>query len=148
MGYIPLDAEWFLAELIQEITVDEDPRNLVWRNLTLIQAKSPEEAYEKALRLGREGNTEYENPAGKRVKISFRGISFLDVICDPLEDGAELMFHSLTSQSEEQIAMLLRPKEELSAFRPARILDGPDDGPDVASKEVREEVRRQLNQRK
>jgi hypothetical protein len=45
MGFVPKDAEWYLAEIVQELTVAEDPRNVVWRNLTLVHASSPEDAY-------------------------------------------------------------------------------------------------------
>jgi hypothetical protein len=52
MGYIPEDAKWYLAEIVEEITVEEDSRNVVHRNLHLIRADSPEEAYRKAIELG------------------------------------------------------------------------------------------------
>jgi hypothetical protein len=48
VGYIPDDAEWYVAELVEELTVADDSWNIVWRNLTLIRAKLPEEAYERA----------------------------------------------------------------------------------------------------
>jgi hypothetical protein len=55
VGYVPNNAEWYLAELVQELVVADDPRNVIWRNLTLIHASSPDDAYEKALGLGRAG---------------------------------------------------------------------------------------------
>jgi Domain of unknown function (DUF4288) len=136
VGYIPKDAEWYLAELVEELTVADDKRTMVWRNLTLIRANLPDEAYEKALDLGREAETEYLNPAGKLVRIRFRGISFMDVVHDPLEHGAELLFRSDTDLTEEQIEQLLRSKEELTIFQPPRRLEGPD----VASGEIVEEL--------
>jgi hypothetical protein len=126
MAFIPKDAEWYVAEIVEEIRVDDDPRNVVLRNLTLIRADSPTEAYEKALRIGKRGEVEYDNPEAKRVRVSFRGISHLDVIPDKLEDGAELSFHSQQGVSQEQMAGILRPKEELDIFRKIRKLDGPD----------------------
>ena len=71
MGFVPADAEWYLAELMQELTVEEGSRNVVWRNLTLVHANSPDEAYEKALSLGPAGDTEYLNPSGKAGDYSF-----------------------------------------------------------------------------
>jgi hypothetical protein len=132
VGYVPNDAEWYLADLVQELVVEGDPRNVIWRNLTLIHASSPDDAYEKALGLGRAGDSEYLNPAGKLVTTRFRGISFMDVVHDPLEHGAELLFRSETQVSEEQVAKLLRSKEELELFRPNERLAGPD----VASRDV------------
>jgi hypothetical protein len=141
MGYVPKDAaEWYLAEIVQELTVADDPRNMVWRNLTLVRANSPDEAYERALSLGRAGDTEYLNPGGKLVTTRFRGISFMDVIHDTLEDGAELIFYSEVDVAQEQLRKLLRSKEELNLFRPNRSLAGPD----VASGEIVEEVEKRF----
>ena len=113
MGFVPKDAEWYLAEIVQELTVADDPRNVVWRNLTLVHANSPDDAYEQAVRLGVSGDTEYLNPFGKLVTIRFRGLSFLDVIHDPLEHGAELMFQSNVGVAPDDLQKLLLAKEEL-----------------------------------
>jgi hypothetical protein len=136
MAFIPKGAEWYVAEIVEEIRVDDDPRNVVLRNLTLIRADSPTEAYEKALRIGKKGEVEYDNPEAKRVRVSFRGISHLDVIQDKLEDGAELSFQSQRGVSQEEIAGILCPKEELGLFRKIRKTDGPD----FTSAEVLQEV--------
>lgn len=132
MGFVPANAEWYLAELVQELTVQEDSRNVVWRNLILIHAHSPDEA----LSLGRAGDTEYLNPSGKQVTVRFQGIASMDVIHDALEDGAELTFHSETNVAPERLRKLLHSKEELELFRPNKPLEGPD----VASGEIVKEV--------
>jgi hypothetical protein len=54
MAFIPEGAKWYLAELVQELRVAGDSRNVIWRNLTLVRADSPEHAYQEALRLGRD----------------------------------------------------------------------------------------------
>jgi hypothetical protein len=90
MGYIPKDTKWYLADIVQEITVEGDPRNVVHTNLVLIRADSPEEAYEKAMELGTAGDQSWENADGKRVTFRFRGLRELNVIHDELEHGAEL----------------------------------------------------------
>jgi len=136
MGFVPKDAEWYLAEIVQEIQVADDPRNVVWRNLTLVHAKSPDDAYEQAVQLGHSGDTEYSNPAGKLVTIRFRGLSFLDVIHDRLEHGAELTFQSNVAVTASDLQKLLLAKEELQLFRP----NTRPDGPDVASGEIVREV--------
>jgi len=61
------------AELVEEITVEDDPRNVVHQNLVLIRAVSADEAYEKARKIGKDGETSYDNPSGKAVRIRFRG---------------------------------------------------------------------------
>jgi hypothetical protein len=136
MGFVPKNAEWYLAELVEELTVADDPLNVVWRNLTLVHANSPDEAYEQALQLGRLGDTEYMNSAGKLVTSRFRGLSFLDVVHDPLEHGAELMFHSSVGVSPDDVRKLLRSKEELELFLP---ISSPH-GPNVAAGEIVQEV--------
>lgn len=141
MGYVPEDAEWYIAELVEELTVAGDDRNMVWRNLTLIRASSPEDAYEKATSLGAESETEYLNSGENLVTVRFRGISFLDVIHDSLEHGAELLFHSQVAVPAKEIEKLVRRKEELAVFQPPQSLDGPD----VSSSEVLELVRERLS---
>ena len=70
MGHIPEDTEWFVAELIMEIVVEGDPRSVVHRNLTLVRARNPEEAYQAASRWGVEGEASYGNPEGRTIGIN------------------------------------------------------------------------------
>jgi CBS-domain-containing membrane protein len=90
--------------------------------------------------MGRSGDSEYFNPAGNLVTIKFRGISFMDVIHDALEDGAELTFSSQIDVAPDELKRMLRSKEELTLFRRNARLDGPD----VASGEIVEEIRMKL----
>ncbi len=48
MAYIPKDAEWLLAQHVEEIRVQGRKRNVVHINYVLIEAKTPEDAYRKA----------------------------------------------------------------------------------------------------
>ncbi len=92
MAHIPPSARWYVAELVEQITVKGDPRTVAHKNHVLIRADSPEEAYKKSLAIGREGEDSYENPAGRLVQIAFRGISDLNVIHDESDHGAELLY--------------------------------------------------------
>jgi len=67
MAYIPPDAEWYLAHIVETITVEGNPRYAVHTNMVLVRADSPDEAFAKAEELGRAGEIAYENPAGKRL---------------------------------------------------------------------------------
>lgn len=118
MSYIPDDAKWWIADLIVEIKVQKEHPNVVHRNTVLIGAKSPNEAYKKALQLGREGNISYENPNGNKVVQRFRGIAHLDVIPDDLEHGCELVFTEKKKVSESKILKSLKRKKQLEAFLP------------------------------
>lgn len=118
MGHIPKDAEWYIADLVMEIIVHGARANVVHRNLRLIHARSPDEAYEKAQKFGRDGETSYHNPKGQFVEISFRGIAKLDVVCETLEDGAELAFEELVGVSSHDIKGMIPPKDRLDIFIP------------------------------
>jgi hypothetical protein len=135
MAYIPKDSERYVAEIVEEIRVEGDLRNVIHRNLLLINAHSPDEAYARAVGLGKEGETEYENPAGKNVVIKFRGLAALSVIHDKLEHGAELRYSEDIGVSETKIAELVRAKEQLSVFRDIEASNGPD----YACKEIVDE---------
>jgi hypothetical protein len=126
VAYIPEDAKWYLAEIVEQITVDGDPRNVVHTNLVLVRADSPEEAYRKATELGGAGETSYENPDGGRVSIRFRGLHDLNVIHDELEHGAEIIFSEDLSMDEAAIRKWVPGKEELGVFRPMAGSKGPN----------------------
>jgi hypothetical protein len=142
MGHIPNDAEWYIAELVMEIIVHGSQRNALHRNLTLIRADSPQVAYDRALQVGQNGETEYFNPKNQLVNIRFRGISKLDVMYEPLEDGAELCFQEEIGISEAAIQRLIQPKEKLDAFTAPN--PGKERDPDYRSKAVVEKAVRMI----
>lgn len=126
MGFIPPNARWYLADVVLEHRVDGDARNIVHVNTHLVEAGSPDEAYDKAMNLGRNSEHEYENTDGRRVRLVFRGLRELNVIHDPLEDGAELMYTEQVGVSEERLRECIRAREQLAVFAPIR---GRHDGP-------------------
>ena len=136
MSHIPPNAVWYFAELVERISVVGDPRLVVHRNIHLIRADSPEDAYTKALILGREAETTYLNPAGQYVSIEFVGLADLSVISDPLEDGAELAYTRHVVSSREESEQFVRERNNLTVFAPII----PTDGPDYSSKEIVEMV--------
>ncbi len=116
MAYIPSDAEWYLAEIVIEITIAGDSRNVVHRNTVLLRADSPDQAYEKALARGKAEESDYENIEGNRVLFKFKGLRDLLVIYDKLEDGAELTFSEQVGVTESELARIITPKHELGVF--------------------------------
>lgn len=126
MAYIPEDAKWYLAWVVEEITVEGDLRNVVHINQFLIRADSPDEAHEKALEIGRESEMSYENTEGRRVVCSFRGLQDLQVIHDELEHGAELSYEEEVGVSAKKIKRKVRAKEELGVFLPTERPDHPN----------------------
>ena len=131
MGFIPKGARWYLADVVLEHRIDGEPQNVVHVNTHLIEASSPEEAYEKALALGRRGEHEYENTDGRRVRVVFRGLRELNVIHEELEDGAELMYSEEVGVPEEQLREWDRPKERLGVFAPIEENRGPNYLPEM-----------------
>lgn len=141
MAYVPKDAEWFLAELVEEIRVAASKPNIVHINYVIIHASSPRAAFARAMALGKRANTSYRNEMGKKVTKRFRGLRNLDVIYDPLEDGCEITFEEKLGVSEKGIKKLLRAKNQLEVFRPIRQRRG---RPNYSSMEVVNEVGKRL----
>jgi len=136
MGFIPKDAKWYLADIVEEIRVEGDPRNVVHTNVLLVREDFPDEAYKKAIALGRRGNTRYKNTDGKTVTIKFRGLSELNVIHDELEHGCEISYSEAVGVSENKIKSWISPKRKLGVFAPIR----PHRVPDYASADIMREV--------
>jgi hypothetical protein len=116
MAYIPEDAKWYLADIVEEFQVQDEDTSLVHINLILIRADSPEEAYERSLEVGRQSETSYQNTDGKTVTVIFRGLRNLYVIHDELEHGSELLYELKEDITEGQIVKFLRSKAELNVF--------------------------------
>lgn len=144
MTFIVEDTDWYLAWIVQEIRVEGDPRNVAHTSTRLIRARSPEEAYEKAIKLGEEEQAAYENPEGKQVTIIFRGLTDLNVIHEDLEDGAELTYQEEVGIPEEEIVQLLTEKNNLTVFREDDVAEGPN----YISKEIAEELESHFDKKK
>ena len=118
MAYIPEDAKWYLADIVEEIRIEGEDNSLVHINLILIRADSPEEAYERSLEIGKQSEIIYQNTDDQTVTTIFRGLRNLYVIHDELEHGSELIYEEKEDLDEEQIQKLVRSKAELSVFTP------------------------------
>ncbi len=118
--------KWYIADLVVEIQVEDDHRNVVHTNTMLVLAASREEAYDKAVELGNAEETSFTNPEGKLVTFKFRGLHHLDEIHDELRHGAELTYSERIGMDEGSVAAWVRQKEDLSIFRPPQQSPGPD----------------------
>jgi hypothetical protein len=123
MGFIPKDAKWYLADIVEEIRVEGERRNVVHTNQIL---DSPDEAYNKAMALGRRANMKCKNTEGKTVTIRFRGLSELNVIHDELEHGCEISYSENVGVSENKIRSWISPKRKLGSVAPIRPHRVPD----------------------
>ena len=104
---------WYVADLVERIAVGGDRRSLVHINTVLVRAASREAAYDAAVALGQEAEREYDNPHGRRVRVTFLGLRHLAEIWDDLKHGAEILFDERVGLSEADIADLVRPREAL-----------------------------------
>ncbi|MHB8736636.1 MAG: DUF4288 domain-containing protein [Terriglobales bacterium] len=115
----------------------EEELCVVHYSSVLLQAESPEPAYDRAVCNGMAADGSYLNRHGKRVHGTFRGISVLYPTFDDPGDGAELFYDSAVGVSEEEIKRSIPAKEDLLALRPA----GNESGAAFASKETLAEIR-------
>lgn len=142
MTSISNEAKWYIAELVEECRVEGNVHNVVHVNIVLVRAESPEDAFEKAEQLGREGEMTYLNPDNQTVTFTYRGLRDLYMVYDELEHGAELTFKEEVGVSEEQLQQMLTPKSELTLFLPDARRDPAR--PDYSSKEIMDEVAKML----
>jgi hypothetical protein len=119
MAFIPKDAKWYIGDLVVETSVDDENKEetIVQINIVLIRADSPEDAFTKAIQLGKDYEMEYKNTEGNLVKAKFLGLRDLNVIHDELKHGAELTYESKEGLSQQDIDQMVKPKELLSVFR-------------------------------
>jgi hypothetical protein len=108
---------WIATEVVQFVpegrrTTDSNRRFLVWENTRLIRAKDRDEAYEKAIEIGRAGMP----GEADRGEWRFVGISVLLPIYEKLDDGAEIIWDDRGMMSARRIKSLVKKKRDLSVF--------------------------------
>ena len=131
--------DWYIAEIVLEIVVEQEAMNVVHTNLVLVQAESAERAYEKAMQCGKDGESTYANPQGKSVTLRFRGLRNLLKVYDPLEDGAELFYEERVGVGETELLALIREKVDMTAFLPLQGVK-PNGSPDYSCGEIMREA--------
>lgn len=89
----------------------------VWENLILTEARSPEEAFRKAVARGHQN----EGPVkinGQHGYCRFMGLRELTFVYDELEDGAELEWR-VFELDRAALGRLVTAKQKLQAFGPS-----------------------------
>lgn len=116
---------WYVASVLVRFEwYDEDKNNpnrrcLAWENQILIKAKSPEEAYAKAVEYGElhaEGEAWETDNQARKGKWQFEGLTSLLAIYDELEDGAEITWKRYENRSVKKVKSWVIPKAELEVF--------------------------------
>jgi catechol 2,3-dioxygenase-like lactoylglutathione lyase family enzyme len=113
---------WWLADVVLRVMVEGEAQ-AAHVNLHLVRAANADEAYAKAVELGRESEDDYVRSDGRRVRTSWVGLASLNRVHEPLDDGAELGFAEQRAISDAALARLVRPREELAAFGGAPLAD-------------------------
>lgn len=114
-----LQIEWYLSYEVLYFEYEDrslQEEYLVWENLILIKADSPEVAYKKAIRHGKDSEGELQIN-GHKGYCRFKGLKKLVPIYEEIEDGAEIEWreYQLPKKSLEK---LITPKKNLQAFLP------------------------------
>lgn len=119
MDYIPPQPKWYVAELVEEFLLEDNPNNVIHINMILVRADSPNEAYDRAIWFGGGKEDSYKNTEGKNVTVKFHGLKSLSVVNGDLDDGTVLTWEEKVGVPEAEIRDLIcKTKEELGAFRP------------------------------
>ena len=107
-------SRWFAAVLVVRSRIqpgwDDDP--LFDCQVRLLEAPTPEVAYENALALGKQEECAYKNEEGNDVQWEFLGLHDLAELDEAPKSGGEV-YSWLTRQAD---AFIVVPKERLTVF--------------------------------
>ena len=120
---------WYIAEIIEKREPSNrnkanDLRRVVtWGNFHLIKAESPKVAYEKAVKIGKDGEIKFINSDKIEMEYTFVGIAdLIPIYDDNIEDGCEIMWTDYGfisnkkterfARSEKEILANIKPKKE------------------------------------
>jgi len=115
------DRTWWFWVLINTIAVKKKHAEKdsavgeVWENLVIIQAKSPQHAYQKAVAIGKfdEGDCRGSLTLnGKPAITKFLGIRNMGLLHEGLEDGSEITYWQ-RFQTQKKARLQIRNKKEL-----------------------------------
>ena len=115
---------WWIASYIERFEYyDENKSNiarrcLAWENTVLIRARSREEAYRKAVALGRlsNGNKGWNSETKRRGVWRFEGLTELLPVYEELIDGAEILWKEHANRTVKTVKSLVKRKRDLSVF--------------------------------
>lgn len=67
----PEVSRWYVAELTEEVTLEEDPLHVIHRKTRVIFADSAEDAYQKALNMIREQEVSRQSESNRGIRTRF-----------------------------------------------------------------------------
>ena len=115
---------WWIASYIERFEYyDEDKSNiarrcLAWENTVLIRARSRDQAYRKAVALGRlsNGNEAWDSETKRRGAWRFEGLTELLPVYEELRDGAEILWKEYDNRTVKTVKSFVKRKRDLSVF--------------------------------
>lgn len=113
------NGNWYIVEIIEKCEpverneTQELRRVTTWGNHHLIKADSPEKAFEKAVKLGKEAEYKFTNTDKIEMEWIFVGIGEILPIYEDIEDGAELMWNDYGFISNRRTMRMPYKKKEL-----------------------------------
>lgn len=111
--------DWYIVEIIEKCepvdrNEEQDLRRVItWGNHHLIKADSPETAFDKATKLGKETEYKFINADKVEMEWVFVGIGELVKVHEEIKDGAELMWTDYGFISNRRTMRMPYKKEEL-----------------------------------
>jgi len=122
-------SNWYIAIIIERFCANDDKQKhadspddcpcVVYENVVLINAQSPDEAYEKAVATGKasEGSENIDVDTRQKGYWQFVGLQDLLPVYDKLEDGAELMWTDHPQETVKSSSEMTTPKSNLTVFK-------------------------------
>jgi hypothetical protein len=114
---------WYIASYLErfeyydEIKSNLSRRCIAWENTILIRAKNREQAFKKAVSIGRVGDgMEAWNSKGRKGAWRFEGLTSLVPIYDKMKDGSELLWTEYNGRTVKTIKSWVRTKRKLEVF--------------------------------
>lgn len=111
---------WYIAEIIEKCEPvlrneeNELRRVTTYGNHHLIKAKNPKEAYEKAIKIGKESNFKFINENKVEMEWIFVGIGdLIPIYEDNIEDGSEIMWTDYGNISHKRTMKFARSEREI-----------------------------------
>jgi len=114
------NGNWYVVEIVEKCepidrNEEQDLRRVTtWGNHHLIKASSPEKAFDKAVKLGKEAEYKFTNTDKVEMEWIFVGIGeLLPIYEENIEDGAEIMWKDYGFISDRRAKRFVFDKKEL-----------------------------------
>jgi hypothetical protein len=119
MADSPETARWYIAELVEELILDGNIRNVIHRKTRVIFADCQEDAYQKALSLSQEHEPTYLNQTLKGAQTRYWGLNELNLLQNETEIPSQskkvpaVPHHRISDQlSLARVAMLMSMQQQ------------------------------------